>query len=473
MFPSSVQEEEAHLRAAIRASTAAAAPPSARGSGVSERGARNRQTPRSLRDLSHLAAVHHERATRERASVLAATAELKRASRAQSSRRARYARVPAEHVHVPRTPPDAAFHHPANDDGTAFYPTRAFATVPGPGERSAFSARPREARPSASSASVARDGDAYAAQLDEALRRSEEEADLAEALRRSALETPTSTNARTKRDAEKKNPSSPRASSPTSAGTPTPSSRAFGTPKGPKDPKDPLPRRRGYGVSPPDARVSPATRAEVEARDVAAAAFRSAMSGAPRRAGAEREREREASDALDARARTFATPRQSAADSCAREALERAWAESAAAAKRERERAAAAADAEAREKRREARREAWRSERDAARRERERAAEAEAEASRLEASRRAAERETASASVARTIGRLDLPSALAAVGFPPGDKESAAAVRKAYRRAALRFHPDRTQRMSAAERVRGEEVWKALGSKMEAFERTA
>ena len=224
-------------------------------------------------------------------------------------------------------------------------------------------------------------------------------------------------------------------------------------------------------MSPPDARVSPSTRAEDEARDVAAAAFRSAMSGAPRRAGAEREREREASDALDARARTFATPRQSAADSCAREALERAWAESAAAAKRER--AAAAADAEAREKRREARREAWRSERDAARRERERAADAEAEASRLEASRRAAERETASASVARTIGRLDLPSALAAVGFPPGDKESAAAVRKAYRRAALRFHPDRTQRMSAAERVRGEEVWKALGSKMEAFERTA
>ena len=462
MFPSSVQEEEAHLRAAIRASTAAAAPPSARGSGVSERGARNRQTPRSLRDLSHLAAVHHERATRERASVLAATAELKRASRAQSSRRARYARVPAEHVHVPRTPPDAAFHHPANDDGTAFYPTRAFATVPGPGERSAFSARPREARPSASSASVARDGDVYAAQLDEALRRSEEEANLAEALRRSALETPTSTNARTRRNAEKKNPSSPRASSPTSAGTPTPSSRAFGTPKdpkdpkGPKDPKDPLPRRRGYGVSPPYAHVSPSTRAEDEARDVAAAAFRSAMSGA----GAEREREREASDTLDERARTFAAPRQSAADACAREALERAWAESAAAAKRE--------------KRREARREAWRSERDAARRERERAAEAEAEAeaSRLEASRRAAERETASASVARTIGRLDLPSALAAVGFPPGDKESAAAVRKAYRRAALRFHPDRTQRMSAAERVRGEEVWKALGSKMEAFERT-
>ena len=219
-------------------------------------------------------------------------------------------------------------------------------------------------------------------------------------------------------------------------------------------------------MSPPYAHVSPSTRAEDEARDVAAAAFRSAMSGA----GAERERERAASDTLDERARTFAAPRQSAADACAREAL---FAESAA--KRERERAAAAADAEAREKRREARREAWRSERDAARRERERAAEAEAEAeaSRLEASRRAAERETASASVARTIGRLDLPSALAAVGFPPGDKESAAAVRKAYRRAALRFHPDRTQRMSAAERVRGEEVWKALGSKMEAFERTA
>ena len=50
---------------------------------------------------------------------------------------------------------------------------------------------------------------------------------------------------------------------------------------------------------------------------------------------------------------------------------------------------------------------------------------------------------------------------------------SAAAVRKAYKRAALRFHPDRTRALSVAERARGEEVWKALGSKMEAFERTA
>jgi curved DNA-binding protein CbpA len=45
-------------------------------------------------------------------------------------------------------------------------------------------------------------------------------------------------------------------------------------------------------------------------------------------------------------------------------------------------------------------------------------------------------------------------------------------VRKAYKRAALRFHPDRTRSLSVAERARGEEVWKALGSKMEAFERT-
>ena len=63
---------------------------------------------------------------------------------------------------------------------------------------------------------------------------------------------------------------------------------------------------------------------------------------------------------------------------------------------------------------------------------------------------------------------------------PPGPRapllaaiKSAAAVRKAYKRAALRFHPDRTRALSVAERARGEEVWKALGSKMEAFERTA
>ena len=75
--------------------------------------------------------------------------------------------------------------------------------------------------------------------------------------------------------------------------------------------------------------------------------------------------------------------------------------------------------------------------------------------------------------MARTLGRLDLPRALAAVGFAPSDAASAAAVRRAYRRAALRFHPDRTRGLSVAERARGEEVWKALGSKMEAFERTA
>jgi len=242
-----------------------------------------------------------------------------------------------------------------------------------------------------------------------------------------------------------------------------------------------------------------------EDRDVAAAAFRSAVFGETRDARLKshtdtaRERARRRRDHLDdadenlEMAQIALALERSTAESIAsssrealqrealqrealeREALQHVWAEAAAAAERKAERerfAAAADDAAARERRREARREAERLERDAARRERKRAAEADAEAARLENARKAAESEAASSRVAREIGRLDLPSALAAVGFAPSDDASPAAVRKAYKRAALRFHPDRTRSLSVAERARGEEVWKALGSKMEAFERT-
>ena len=132
MFPSSVQEEEAQLRAALRASAAQASPSSARGSGVSERGARHRQRPRSVLDPAHLAAEHHERAMRERESVLAATASLKAAAQARPTHRARDARVPAATA-------NAAFHNhdTANDVGTAFYPTRATVPVNRKAERGA------------------------------------------------------------------------------------------------------------------------------------------------------------------------------------------------------------------------------------------------------------------------------------------------------------------------------------------------
>lgn len=226
-----------------------------------------------------------------------------------------------------------------------------------------------------------------------------------------------------------------------------------------------------------------------EDRDVAAAAFRSAVFGETRDArlnmrlntdtARERARQRDLDDRFISDAdetsemaqialaleRSAAESRASSSrealqrEALEREALQHVWAEAAAAAERKaaRERFAAAADdAAARERRRE----------------RKRAAEIEAEAARLENARKAAESEAASSRVAREIGRLDLPSALAAVGFAPSDDASPAAVRKAYKRAALRFHPDRTRSLSVAERARGEEVWKALGSKMEAFERT-
>ena len=479
MFPSSVQEEEAHLRAALRASAAQASSSSARGSGVSERGARHRQRPRSVLDPAHLAAEHHERAMRERESVLAATASLKAAAQARPTHRARDARVPAATA-------NAAFHDTANNDvGTAFYPTRATVPVNRKAERGARGGG-SAARFSNSRASNRHDG--YdAAQLHEALRRSKEEADLAEALRLSALES---------------RESRPRGGSRVSKTTDETEtvSDSLRRERTTRDAFGIRAIRRGYGVSPETPHhepfVSSSRAQEDDARDVAAAAFRAAVFGpTPERSARGRdeplsqnaEEETRVSSPLsqnaedDEMARIAAALARPAAGSGARavlerEALERAWAEAAAAAERKRARerfSAAAADAAAREKRRAARREADLLERDAARRERKRVAEAEAETARLETARRAAESEAASASVARTIGRLDLPGALAAVGFAPSDASSAAAVRKAYKRAALRFHPDRTRALSVAERARGEEVWKALGSKMEAFERTA
>lgn len=459
MFPSSVQEEEAHLRAALRASAAQASSSSARGSGVSERGARHRQRPRSVLDPAHLAAEHHERAMRERESVLAATASLKAAAQARPTHRARDARVPAATA-------NAAFHDTANSDvGTAFYPKRATVPVNRKAERGARGGG-SAARFSNSRASNRHDG--YdAAQLHEALRRSKEEADLAEALRLSALES---------------RESRPRGGSRVSKTTDETEtvSDSLRRERTTRDAFGIRAIRRGYGVSPETPHhepfVSSSRAQEDDARDVAAAAFRAAVFGETR---VSEPLSQNAED--DEMARIAAALARPAAGSRARavlerEALERTWAEAAAAAERKRARerfSAAAADAAAREKRRAARREADLLERDAARRERKRVAEAEAETARLETARRAAESEAASASVARTIGRLDLPGALAAVGFAPSDASSAAAVRKAYKRAALRFHPDRTRALSVAERARGEEVWKALGSKMEAFERTA
>ena len=485
MFPSSVQEEEAHLRAALRASAAQASSSSARGSGVSERGARHRQRPRSVLDPAHLAAEHHERAMRERESVLAATASLKAAAQARPTHRARDARVPAATA-------NAAFHDTAHDVGTAFYPTRATVPVNRKAERGARGGG-SAARFSNSRASNRHDG--YdAAQLHEALRRSKEEADLVEALRRSALESRESIGGESR----------------VSHATDETVSDSL---RHKRATRDAFGIRRGYGVSPEtphhEPSVSSSRAQEDDARDVAAAAFRAAVFGetrvssgrrASRRTSREEEEEENAAfrqtpersargrdEPLsqnaedDEMARIAAALARPAAGSRARaalerEALERVWADAAAAAERKRARerfAAAAAEAAAREKRRAARREADLQERDAARRERKRAAEAEAETARLETARKAAESEAASASVARSIGSLDLPAALAAVGFAPSDASSAAAVRKAYKRAALRFHPDRTRALSVAERARGEEVWKALGSKMEAFERTA
>ena len=46
-----------------------------------------------------------------------------------------------------------------------------------------------------------------------------------------------------------------------------------------------------------------------------------------------------------------------------------------------------------------------------------------------------------------------------------------AAVKRAYRKAALRYHPDRTRGYTLEQRLKGEEVWKLLAQKMETFNR--
>ena len=71
----------------------------------------------------------------------------------------------------------------------------------------------------------------------------------------------------------------------------------------------------------------------------------------------------------------------------------------------------------------------------------------------------------------QSIGALqdkDLVQILTLLGVPPSSS-SASAVRSAYRKAALRYHPDRHVSASSGERSYKSDVWKLLTSKMESF----
>ena len=57
---------------------------------------------------------------------------------------------------------------------------------------------------------------------------------------------------------------------------------------------------------------------------------------------------------------------------------------------------------------------------------------------------------------------------LTALGVEPSSS-SITAVRSAYRKAALRFHPDRLSAAGALERSYKSDVWKLLSSKMDAY----
>ena len=313
--------------------------------------------------------------------------------------------------------------HPAwaPSDGTSHYPTT-------------------PTTPSAPPAS--RFDDDEAAQIAEAIRLSQEEANLAEALRRSAIES----------------------RSPPSPGSRSPDHRS-------------APNHRSAPLRPGSAHASSAdVRVELDEgarlgssayRDIARAAFRRTVFGAD-----ERERASESNPPPPSPRRptdeNLAPPpraRRPIIDD-AREAFlaeeRRARLEAEEAARLERERRAAdVRDEREREEARERERERWM--------ERKRRSEAAEAARQSEEAAERVERESAARRAASDVGAMDLPDALRAVGFAPTDATDPVAVRKAYKRAALRFHPDRTRTASLADRVAGEEVWKLLGSKMEAY----
>jgi curved DNA-binding protein CbpA len=55
------------------------------------------------------------------------------------------------------------------------------------------------------------------------------------------------------------------------------------------------------------------------------------------------------------------------------------------------------------------------------------------------------------------------------VPLQPGPNPSPQALRKAYRLAVMRFHPDRQRHSSLAERVKAEEAFKVISQKSEAY----
>ena len=67
-----------------------------------------------------------------------------------------------------------------------------------------------------------------------------------------------------------------------------------------------------------------------------------------------------------------------------------------------------------------------------------------------------------------TLEREGLVQVLTALGVEPSSS-SITAVRSAYRKAALRFHPDRLSAAGALERSYKSDVWKLLSSKMDAY----
>jgi len=326
--------------------------------------------------------------------------------------------------------------------------------------------------------------DDEAAQIAEAIRLSQEEANLAEALRRSAIESrsPDHRSAPNHRSAPLR-----------------PSSASSADVRVDLDPDCERERSRRFasvGTKGRRAVIDAAYGGHLEGvddegsrlgssayRDIARAAFRRTVFGADERERASESKppppppRRPTDENLAPPPRTRRPIIDDAREAfLAEERRARLEAEEAARLERERRAADVRDEREREEARVREREEAREREREKAReRERERRMERKRRSEAAEAARQSeeaaerVERESAARRAASDVGAMDLPDALRAVGFAPTDATDPVAVRKAYKRAALRFHPDRTRTASLADRVAGEEVWKLLGSKMEAY----
>ena len=451
IVPSSRQEEEAHFRAALRASAAEALSSSARSAVSMEREAR-RVAARAAY-VSDAEAERWNRAPRhdERARWAYGVEHVNAAQHSlPQGHRNGQSRYPQRDVHSGHYRPDvvsAEYSTPVS--GTAFYPTHA--TVSGTGVPNRVPSSRVSRRGGSNTISNPSTHDAsYSAELNEAIVRSKEESELAEALQRSVLENETSSR-------KNKNNASP---------------RGYGTYPDFFDGTNGI--RHGTHAH----HTYPNQSRKQEERDVAAAAFQSVVFGDLGGRRKER-RHKKLNSEHDIRTREEEetlrvvlerSKKEAELEAVTQEAEERAVEAERKEKQREERRLEEEKRYAAREREKRIRLEKQKRDVEvAARMERKKQMERELKLEKERLEEKRVESELASENVAKELGGLDIRQALVLLGFPPREN-TPPAVRSAYKKAALKFHPDRLVSKTIKEQQRGEEIWKQLGGKMDVFE---